>query len=513
MKSNCLENKRVLMFQQRNWARRIGHFLAKKLQDHGCVLSAVTLKKTTHEFVLTQNEVEYSSIVSHDDVMEFPEKYLSGKSVSLTQICNELGVDSIWPAVNSLRNHVRNYGKKYYYSFQQNVSDEEIVKYVKAVYIVFSAILDDEKPDLIMAPNFVSLPHVVMCLLAKRRGIPMQAVTDVKVKGRYMFTYSYNDDEGPFFDRLRKLNSGVESQNSDRAIEYLRAMRARFSQPDYFTSKAKNSSDIASAIRDWKGVLLGIYSYYRRGNPNRLTNLGVTGDNKPPRVLLRDQIQKKHYEKSAMSRSYSNLESIGSYAYFPLQFQPEATIDMFAPYFSNQLDAIRQVAMSMPGDMTLVVKDHPSALLYRSDTFLDKVSNTPNVKLIDYRTPADKVLKGASIVISPNSTTLMEAAIFKKPGIQLGNCGTTLVIPSVLKHTDMPSLASAIKSHVENTESSWEYDDELCRYIAAAYDAGWEFNYHGLWERDEPVDMDELWSIYHTEIDSLFNGANDRAYN
>ncbi len=506
MNTDSLSNKHILIFQQRNWALRIGHFLAQKLQQNGCVLSALTLKKTTHEFVVKQEEVEYGSVVNHDDIMEFPEKYLRDTTISLSEICDDLGVDSIWPAVNSLRNHVRSYGKKFYYSYQQNVSDEDIVKYVKAVYVVFKELLDREKPDLIIAPNFVAFPHIVMCMLAKRRGIPMQSVTDIKVKGHYMFTYSFSDDEGPFFDRLRVLNDGAKSENHGRAVEYLDGMRKKFSQPDYFTSKARSTDkNFISFLKDWKGVLLTIYGYYRRGSLNRLTNLGITGDSKTPRIILRDHFQMRRYEQSAKQRRYCCLDGIGDYAYFPLQFQPEATIDIFAPYFSNQLDAIRQVAMSMPGDMTLVVKDHPSALRYRSDSFLDKVSNIPNVKLVDYRTPAEEVLKGASIVVSPNSTTLMEAAIFKKPGIQLGNCGTTLAIPSVVKHTDMPTLARLIIRLVDSSDECWNYDDELQRYVAAAFDTGWEFNYHGLWERGERVDMDELWRIYQSEIDSLFS--------
>ena len=502
MNSNILNNKRVLIFQQRNWALRIGHFLAQRLQQEGCHLSALTLKKTTHQFVCDQTDVSYQSIVSHDDIMEFPENYLKDKTVTLSEVCEALGVDSIWPFVNSLRNHVRNYGKKFYYSYQQNMSDEEIVNYVKAVYLVFNELLDREQPELIMAPNFVAFPHIMMCLLAKRRGIPMQAVTDVKVKGRYMFTYSFNDDEGPFFDRLKELKEAEQSQNQSKAVEYLEGMRKKFAQPDYFTSKSnKNNDSLLVKLKVWKGILLTIYGYYRRGNVNALKTLGITGDSRTPKIILRDYFQKQKNEKLAKAREYVVLEGIKQpYAYFPLQFQPEATIDVFAPFFSNQIDAIRQVAMALPGDMTLVVKDHPSALGYRSDTYLQKVASIPNVKLVDYRTPADQVLKGALVVISPNSTTLMEGAIFGKPGIQLGNCGTTEVIPHVSKRTDIPALSAYIRFITSDEFDLETKNAELENYVAAAYDTGWEFNYHGLWERGEKADMERLWDIYVTEI-------------
>ena len=48
-----------------------------------------------------------------------------------------------------------------------------------------------------------------------------------------------------------------------------------------------------------------------------------------------------------------------SFIYFPLQFQPEEIIDVKSPFFSNQIETARQVALSLPGSYTLVVKDHP----------------------------------------------------------------------------------------------------------------------------------------------------------
>lgn len=506
MSEATLKGKKILIFQQRRWALRIGHFLALKLKAEGCRLFALTLKKSTDKFIRAQTEVEYEAIISHDEIMEFPARFLNNRSISLNEVCTGLGIDSVWPLVNSLRNHVRSYGRKFYYSFEQNMNDDDIVIYVKALFLELSRILDSEKPDLIMAPNFVSLPHIFMCLLARKRGIPMQAVTDVKVKGYYIFTYSYNDDEGPFFDRFNALNRGEGSTNIEAAKEYLAMMNAKLSQPDYFTSKAKKSGGALSQFfTEVVSVLLGIYAYYRKGNENALTNLGITGDNRSPSIILRDFYQKKKNARCASRRSYVDLASCGRYVYFPLQFQPEAAIDVLAPFFSNQIDAVRQVAMALPGDLTLVVKDHPSALGYRSSTYLDKVANTPNVKLIDYRTPAEAVLRGAEIVISPNSTTLMEAAIFDKPGIQLGNCGTTRVIPTVVRHTDMTTLSNCILRLQQDDFVDADKKRKLINYVAAAFDSGWKFNYHGLWERDEPADMAAFWALYKSEILRLFN--------
>ena len=185
---NSLKNKKILIFQQRGWSISIGHFLAKKLQAEGCKLAALTFKKTAHEFLLNQPEVKYDLIINDDEIMENPKAYLrkdsayANRDYSLKEICRELGVDSIWPIISTLRNHVKSYKDKYYYSFRQNVPDEEIIDYVKAVYKYIKIFFNEFNPDIIITPNFAALPHIMFNLYAKRKGVKMIGITDCKIK-------------------------------------------------------------------------------------------------------------------------------------------------------------------------------------------------------------------------------------------------------------------------------------------------------------------------------------------
>ena len=52
-----LAGKKILIFQQRGWGMRVGHFLAQQLQAQGCNLAAITIKKTVNKFVTEQQEV------------------------------------------------------------------------------------------------------------------------------------------------------------------------------------------------------------------------------------------------------------------------------------------------------------------------------------------------------------------------------------------------------------------------------------------------------------------------
>ena len=101
--------------------------------------------------------------------------------------------------------------------------------------------------------------------------------------------------------------------------------------------------------------------------------------------------------------------------------------------------------------------------------------------------------------MSPNSTTLAEAAFFHKPAIQFGDLGTTLKLPNVQKHTDMTTLSKKIKEMLSLNLDTPEYNRRLENYVAAVYDVGFKFKYAILWRNNEG-DKEFFWQIYKKEI-------------
>lgn len=502
MSPNSLKGKKILIFQQRGWAINIGHFLAKKLQDEGCKLAALTLKRTTHEFITNQKEVKYDLILNNDEIMSRPKEYLGNNDYTLAEIEEALGVESIWPIVMSLRNHVRSYKDNYYYSFKQNVPDEEIIYYVKSIYKYIKIIFEKFSPDLIISPNFVALPHIMMNLYAKKRGVTMFDVTDSKIRGLYIFSNDYQDSTGDFYDRVDALNNGNEkSKNQDKARKYITEFRKNFIQPDYI--KQEKFKTLVQQIKHIGSPYYHIFQWCINRPINELESTGITADFRPPRIILRDHYAHDRYKRQTDKFPFYPFEKVGKYIYFPLQFQPEASIDVAAPYFSNQIETARQVAMSLPYDYTLVVKEHPAMVGLRSPAYLEKVARTVNVKLVDYRIPNEKVIRDADLIISPNSTTLTEAAFLNKPAIQLGNLGTTLKLPNVFRHADITTLSRKIKEVLKKDLHTADYEKKLENYVSAVYDTGFDVDYIRLWEKGGDKDKEKLWLIYKKHITEI----------
>jgi hypothetical protein len=499
-----LKGKRVLLFQQRGWGKGVGRLLARKLYAEGCRLAALTSTKATHERIVNQTDAAYDLIVDHDEVMSQPKKYLGADKISLKEICEALDVDSIWPFVWSLRMFVRDYGEKYYYSFRQNVSDEGIIEYVRACYKMVKDVFERFDPDIVVAPNFVSLHHIMTNLVAQKRGVKMIALTDSKIRGISIFAHNYLGDKGALFDRVEELNSGgADSLNRERARQYIAEFREHFKKPLY-TGEPPWPTSFWRRVRKELSPYTNVARWYlkRDAVSQKIESVGVWSGYRPPRIILRDHYAGKRYRRFAERCRYYPFEAVGRFVYFPLQMQPETIVDVVAPLFSNQIETARQIAMSLPYDYTLVVKEHPAMVGIRAPGYLEKVARTVNVKLIDYRIPTEAVLKRAALVIGSSGTTMAEAAFYRKPAIQLG---ATLKLPNVFHHTDMSTLNAKIKEVLNITLDTEEYERRLENYVAAVYDTGTDLDYGAIYEgreRDQGK-LEELWKVYKKEIERV----------
>ena len=224
--------------------------------------------------------MKYDLIISNDEVMGNPKKYLKGDEYSLEEICDALGIDTIWPIVHTIRNYVKSYGDKYYYSFRQNVPDEMMVDFVKAVYKYIKIIFNDFKPDVILAPNIISLPHIMMNIYAKRLGIKMIAVSDCKIRGYHVFSYDFCDAISPLCSRIDALNSGqIKTENRARAKKYIQKSKMNLITPEAFDPLKlnKNKESVIKIIRRELSPYKQVLRWYIKGPPvSAVENIGIS---------------------------------------------------------------------------------------------------------------------------------------------------------------------------------------------------------------------------------------------
>ena len=209
---------------------------------------------------------------------------------------------------------------------------------------------------------------------------------------------------------------------------------------------------------------------------------------------------KKKSMKSFLDRyAKSNIDENEKFVYFPLQLEPERTLFVPAPFYSNQLDVMTNIARSLPIDFKLYVKEHPMQVVYawRDSSYYKQILDLPNIELIHPNFSNRTLLENCSMVITITGTLGLEASFYAKPTIVLSDTIYS-ELPSVHRLTDYEELPILIKevmgqevkvddvnSFINKTvNNSFEFDSETLLVLFNN-----EFYFGGfLFDHNVPID-------------------------
>lgn len=160
-----------------------------------------------------------------------------------------------------------------------------------------------------------------------------------------------------------------------------------------------------------------------------------------------------------------------AYAFFGLHMQPEASVDVWAPFFSNQIRVVELVSKSLPPTYKLMVKLHQSDVPNYSPEYLAALAKFPGVELVSPHADTREFVQRADLVFSVQGTMGLEAALLGKPVIMFGNILAGL-FPSasmVGKMTDLPALVRT--KLADPAPSRSDVIEALARFLVPFYPA------------------------------------------
>jgi capsule polysaccharide export protein KpsC/LpsZ len=102
-----------------------------------------------------------------------------------------------------------------------------------------------------------------------------------------------------------------------------------------------------------------------------------------------------------------------------MQYSPESSINIPAPYFVDQLRVIDAIRMSMPSDYQLVVKEHPEAIRTRPPHFMKSLLFKSGVVVAKFDLDTEELIKKSQLVISVTGSAAFEAFLYGKPSLVL----------------------------------------------------------------------------------------------
>lgn len=162
---------------------------------------------------------------------------------------------------------------------------------------------------------------------------------------------------------------------------------------------------------------------------------------------------------SNITIKYDNLDKTQKFVFFPLHLEPELVLLLYAPYFEDQLFTIRNIAKSLPSDVSLLVKDHPLAFGRRSPSFYRELKKIPNVLIVNHKCSSSKIIKKSLAVATITGSAGIEAFYFRKPVVVFGNVFYNF-LPSAYKcknFEELPHLWNNIFKLVITNQEIYSY--------------------------------------------------------
>ena len=343
----------------------------------------------------------------------------------------------------------RTFGKGHYY-YQGSALAAAACRSPQASQIILRRIfhfadsaLDDLKPDLILAGHNAHFTHLVICMCAAVRGIPVVFNRMSKIaSGRAYWTANvdlFNERSRSLFKEMRAEGKQPSEQAIARLKECVEAPKtvqhvAQRWQSAGATSifKAHTRFALLAASRlnrflhGRKGlpvpVLPRLYNYYRMG--------------------LLKVLQRKFFSSIQAEELKSR-----KYVYLALHKEPELAINLQAPGWRNQKNLIAMLSAALPFGYELLVREHRFNLGRRGSDYYRVISNYPNVVMVDALDDQFKYVQNADLVVTENGSTGWEGLLFGKPVLCLaesfyshGGLGQRVSDPSDIGQTMIEML-------------------------------------------------------------------------
>ena len=306
--------------------------------------------------------------------------------------------------------------------------------------MVKDQIFGKSPPDIIILPNFGSLFHNVLYHYAKVNKVDCWMPHASKISNRVTLSKDLNYSLNHIFKDFDNFKPRIESTKFSK--KYLEDFKKEVISPVHLNYK---NDPFFKSINTYKIFLKRFIKL-----PLKVIKTFLKNSNKlnPKVYRTTDNIRTDHVFLNFFSEyynliilkffKYDNLKDIEKYAYFPLSVQPELSTNLWAPIFTNLFELIRQVAISLPSGITLVVKEHPIMIGRRAKKYYEKLKSLPNVKLINPYIRTNDVINNAKcdLVTVVSGTSGFEAALLGKKVIQFSDTFYK-VLPNVKILTDM----------------------------------------------------------------------------
>ena len=384
----------------------------------------VTIKK---DLIFFQNQ----KLIKFEKLLYYPDCYINKSTYDLKKLEEyEKQYDlNLWLDIFGERSFY-----KYWIDFHK-FTKNEILSIIENSVTFFDEILKTFEPDLVlMQQPGENVSNLLLYRIAKKIGIKTLMPNLLYIHNKILI--SDNIDSKEISDEFKKLinksnnSSQIYDENFLKTNSFVKSMDVILS----FNFNTKN------LFQKFKYYIKRLWDepeplYLNKGK----TRLKILKQRYQSHFKIK---QRKHFLDSNSFKSIKHK----NFFYLPLQGEPESLVFLKAPFYSDIITLIENIAKSIPIDSVLYVKEHPiqKEKSYRPIDVYQKIINIPNVKLIHPSVNSQELISKSQAVFCLAGATGFEALFHKKPVILFSNeyYDVHSMIHKVKQFSELSSLVS-----------------------------------------------------------------------
>jgi len=351
----------------------------------------------------------------------------------------------------------------YQYNQYYNFSKYEIESLLTQECKLFEKILDKINPDYLITKDTALHNNHLLYLMCRKKGIKVLMMNYTKIGNNFIISEDIYK-----LDSLTKISDDQIKKRSFKDLQLLLE----------HNNNAKNLKKYIKKRASSKLVkFFALVDYLlKSNNDNVKTHYSYFGRNKIP-VLFKEfyLILKTKYRKSFIDKNLIHKSNVKEkYILFPLHQEPERSLLLAAPYFTNQLETIRHIAKSLPPGYLLYVKEHYAQSLreWRKISYYKEIQEIPNVKLFHPSASMVDLICNSSLVIAVSGTAAFEANFYEKPSIIFSDMGFSK-LSSIFLADSLNELPNVIRTALKQKVNL----KELNEYVTSLEKHSFNFDY------------------------------------
>ena len=350
----------------------------------------------------------------------------------------------------------------YNYNDFYKFSHDEILSILEKECKLYENILDEVKPDFLITSETALHQQHLFYEICKKRGVKILMLHQSKLAYKCIISQELHKiDFMPDLDQIVSKN-----RSFDELLSKLKSFDTGKQTKFYASNFGKSKSSKLKALFEF---------VFKSNNSNIDTHFSYFGRTKSK--VISKYFLYAFQTKSRKSFIDNNLEfeihPNEKFILFTLHQEPERVLLIGAPFYTNQIEIIRQIAKSLPIGFKLYVKEHFSQELreWREISYYKEILEIPNVRLYHPTSNIEELIAKSSLVISISGTSGLEAAFFQKPSIVMADLGYT-ILPSIQKLDSIENLPNLIRNGLDMKVEA----NDLDRYLTILDEHSFDFD-------------------------------------